>query len=63
MNLSQSSAILLSQRAALTPDREALLLTDSGDRFSYGELDARSVARTHGAPRTASRPRSAASGA
>ncbi|MCB8958760.1 MAG: long-chain fatty acid--CoA ligase [Ardenticatenales bacterium] len=41
MNLSQSSAILLSQRAALTPDREALLLTDSGDRFSYGELDAR----------------------
>jgi len=36
------AADLLSKRALLTPDREALLFTDSGERFSYAELNERS---------------------
>ena len=36
------AADLLTKRALLTPDREALLFTDSGQRFSYAELNERS---------------------
>ena len=36
------AADLLSHRARLTPDREALLFTDSGERFSYAVLNERS---------------------
>lgn len=36
------AADLLSHRARLTPDREALLFTDSGERFSYAALNERS---------------------
>ena len=36
------AADLLTNRARLTPEREALLFTDSGERFSYAELNARS---------------------
>ncbi|MCP4423084.1 MAG: long-chain fatty acid--CoA ligase [Chloroflexi bacterium] len=35
------AADLLSKRAHLTPDREALLFTDNGERFSYAELNER----------------------
>jgi len=36
------AAELLSHRARLTPDREALLFADSGERFSYADLNERS---------------------
>ncbi len=36
------AADLLSKRALLTPDREAMLFTDSGERFTYAELNERS---------------------
>jgi fatty-acyl-CoA synthase len=36
------AADLLSHRARLTPDREALLFTDSGERLSYATLNERS---------------------
>lgn len=35
------AADLLSHRARLTPDREALVFTDGGQRFSYAELNER----------------------
>jgi fatty-acyl-CoA synthase len=35
------AADLLSKRALLTPEREALLFTDSGERFTYAELNER----------------------
>ena len=34
-------ADLLTHRARLTPDREALLFLETGERYSYGELNAR----------------------
>lgn len=36
------AADLLSKRALLTPDREALLFTDTGERFTYAQLNERS---------------------
>ena len=36
------AADLLSKRALLTPEREALLFTDTGERFSYAQLNERS---------------------
>jgi fatty-acyl-CoA synthase len=35
------AADLLTSRSRLTPDREALLFLDTGERFTYGELNAR----------------------
>jgi fatty-acyl-CoA synthase len=41
------AAHLLRQRAALTPEREALLDLDTGRRYRYAELDARSDRAAH----------------
>ena len=41
------AADLLSKRAHLTPEREALLFTDTGERFSYAQLNERANRAAH----------------
>jgi fatty-acyl-CoA synthase len=38
---------LLGERARLTPEREALVVIETGERFTYGELDVRALSAAH----------------